>query len=55
MQRELLVTDDDGVTGVVPALVANDVIDALTEEIGGFPFALVPPLSSKEHDRRHEG
>jgi hypothetical protein len=39
--------------GIVAALVAHDPLDASTEQIGGFPLALVAPPSADEHDCRH--
>ena len=53
VQRVRLVADDDRVAGVVAALVAHDVLDPATEEIGGLPFALIAPLGSDEHDCWH--
>ena len=44
VERELLVTDDHGVSGVVSALVPNDVVDATAEEVGGLSLAFVAPL-----------
>ena len=53
MKGELAVTDDNGVTGVVPALVADDVVDAVAEEVGGLALALITPLRADEHDGWH--
>ena len=41
------------VTGVVTPLVANDPLDATTEKVSGFTFALVTPLGADEDDCRH--
>ena len=51
MQLECAVLVDDGVTGVVPALVADDHIRLLREEVGDLAFALVAPLGTD--DGRH--
>ena len=53
VQRVLLVADDDRVAGVVAALVADDVVDAATEQVGGLTLALIAPLGTNEHDSRH--
>ena len=53
MKSELPVTDDDGVAGVVPTLVANDIVHATAEQIGRLPLAFVTPLGTDEHDCRH--
>ena len=53
MQRKLLVADDDGVAGVVAALIAHDVVDATPEQVGGLSFALIAPLGTEENDRWH--
>jgi hypothetical protein len=49
----LTVRSDDRVTGVVSALVADDVLDLLAEQVGRLALALVAPLSTDEHDRGH--
>ncbi len=53
VQGELAVTDDDGVAGVVAALVANDVVDTTAEKIGRLSLAFVTPLGTDEHDCGH--
>ena len=53
MEGELLVADDDGVAGVVAALVANDIVDAATEEIGCLALAFIAPLRPDENDCGH--
>jgi ATP/ADP translocase len=35
------------VTGVVATLIANYIINAITEQIGSFTLALIAPLSSQ--------
>ena len=53
VQGVLLVADDDGVTGVVAALVADDVVDRTAEQVGRLALALVAPLGADQHDRGH--
>src|SRR5262249_6722794 len=53
VQRVALVADDHGVPGVVPALVADHVVDLVTEQVGGLALAFVTPLGADEHDGRH--
>src|SRR3546814_258420 len=53
VQRVLLVADDDGVAGVVPAVELDDPVGAITQEVGGFSLALVPPLDADDHDCGH--
>src|SRR5436309_7073405 len=53
MQRVLLVADDDGVAGVVAAVVLDHEVDLVAKQVGGLAFALVAPLGSEQHDRRH--
>ena len=54
-QLEDLVTADDGVAGIVAALVAHDHGGLLGEEIGRLALALVAPLQPDDHGRRHQG
>jgi ATP/ADP translocase len=42
-----LITNYDSVTGVVSALIANNVINAITQQVGSFTLAFVAPLSAK--------
>jgi ATP/ADP translocase len=35
------------VTGIVSALIANNVINAITQQVGSFTLAFVAPLSAK--------
>jgi hypothetical protein len=49
----LAVRGDDGVPRVVAALVAHDVRDAPTEQVGGLALPLVAPLGADQHDSRH--
>ena len=53
MQRITLIANDDRVSGVVSALVANDVINPTSEEVCGFTFALVAPLGTDKHNCGH--
>ena len=49
MEREVAIGELDRVTGVVPALVADDDVEGGAEEIDDLPLALVPPLHA-DHD-----
>ena len=51
MQLERPVLIDDGVSRVVAALVPDDHVRLLREEVGDLPFAFVAPLGSD--DGRH--
>ncbi len=53
MELEDLVAADDGVAGVVAALVADDHRDLLGEEVGGLALALVAPLQPDDHRGGH--
>jgi hypothetical protein len=53
VQRELLVADDDRVSGVVSALVANDIVDPPAEQVRGLSLAFVAPLGAHKDDRWH--
>ena len=53
MQRVAVVADDHGVPGVVPALVADHVVDLVTEQVSRLALALVTPLCAYEHNGRH--
>ncbi len=54
MQRVLLVVDDDGVTGVVAAVVLHHVVDPRPERVGRLALALVTPLGADHDDRWHQ-
>jgi hypothetical protein len=54
VELEDLVAADDGVAGVVAALVADDHRDLLGEEIGRLALALVAPLEAHDDGRRHQ-
>jgi hypothetical protein len=49
LQNELRFANIDGVSSVVPSLVAHYHIEAFTEEIDDFAFAFIAPLGT-EHD-----
>ena len=53
VQGVLLVADDDGVPGVVAAVVLHDVVDRRAEQVGGLALALVAPLGADQHDGGH--
>ena len=54
VQREILAgRQDDGMPGIVPALIPHDPLHAATEQVGGLTLALVAPLGADEHDCRH--
>src|SRR5699024_4139626 len=53
LELELLAVDDHGVAGVVASVGLDDVVDALTEEVGGLALPLVAPLGSDDHDGGH--
>ncbi len=44
---------DDRVAGVVTALVADDQVGVLRQQVGELAFALVAPLGSDHNGRRH--
>jgi hypothetical protein len=46
LQRELLAIEDDGVTGIVTALMAYYNIGTAGIKVGDFALALVAPLSA---------
>src|SRR6202041_3622137 len=47
------VPDDDRVAGVVPALVPDHVVHAVTEQVGRLALALVAPLGTDQNDGGH--
>ena len=53
VQGVALVADDDGVAGVVPALVPDHVVHAVAEQVGRLALALVTPLSPDKNDGGH--
>src|SRR5699024_1916435 len=54
VQREILpVLQNNGMAGVVAAMVTRNPLCAVTEQISGFAVALVTPLGTDEHDRGH--
>src|SRR5699024_5068449 len=53
LELELLTVDDHGVAGVVATVGLDDVVDALSEQVGGLALPLVAPLGSDDHDGGH--
>ena len=53
LQGVALAADDDGVPGVVPALVAHDVAVLLGEQVDDLGLALVAPLGPDDDGDRH--
>jgi hypothetical protein len=45
----LLIADNYGVARVVATLIANNIINAVTQNICGFTLAFVAPLSSEQN------
>ena len=54
VQRQFLVTVDDGVSCVVSTLVAHDVVVLARNEVGDFTLAFVAPLGTDENCTGHE-
>ena len=50
LEDELAVADDDGMSGVGAALVADDQVGPLREDVDELALALVAPLSADDHD-----
>jgi hypothetical protein len=50
LQDEAIFADDDGVTGIVPAGDASDVIESAGEIVDDFAFAFVTPLRADYDD-----
>ena len=55
LEGERLAVDDDGVTGVVAALVADDDLHLLGDEVGELALALVAPLGADDDGCGHPG
>ena len=53
LENEFLLADEDGVAGVVAALIARDDIETLGEQIDDFAFALIAPLRAKNDHVAH--
>jgi hypothetical protein len=49
----LLITNNNGVTGIVPALVASNDLMRSGEEVNNFGFALVTPLGTYNNGDAH--
>jgi hypothetical protein len=46
MEDVFFVTIDDGVSGVVPPLAADDDVDPAGQDIDDLSFAFIPPLGA---------
>ena len=46
-QHEFAVADQDGVAGVMAALIADDVVETVRQQIDQFAFAFVAPLRAQ--------
>ena len=55
LQRERLAADDDGVPGVVAALIAHDDVHLFGDEVGELALALVAPLRADHDGCGHPG
>ena len=55
MQDEALLTDEDGVAGVVAAVVAGHHLHLVGEQVDDLPLPLVAPLGTGDDDVGHEG
>ena len=53
MQHGLLVADDERVAGIAAALVADDDVGVLREDVDDLALALVAPLDADAYDRWH--
>ena len=53
LEDELLVTDADGVTGVMSPLIAGDDIEMGRQQVDDLPFSLVSPLGSDHYQIGH--
>ena len=53
LQGEALTVDDDGVPRVVAALIADDQLHLLGDEVGELALALVAPLGADDDGRWH--
>jgi hypothetical protein len=47
MEGILLVTNYNGMAGVISALIADYIFDLIAKEIGCFSLALIAPLSTQ--------
>src|SRR5215470_17324981 len=53
LQDELFLANEDGMAGIMAALISRDNVEALGEQIHNFTFALVAPLRAKDDDVAH--
>ena len=54
-EDELLLADEHGVPGVVPALITRDDVKLLRKEVYNLAFSFVAPLSAQNNDVAHVG
>jgi len=50
----LFLTNYNGMSGVIAALITNNIFDLIAKEISCFPLALIAPLSTKQNYGRHD-
>ena len=53
VQRVLLGADDNGVAGIVAAVEFDDIIDAVTEQVGSLALSFIAPLGADQNDGGH--
>ena len=53
MEHELTDVGDDGVAGVVAAVVAGHDLDPVAKQVDDLSFAFVAPLGAGDHDVGH--
>jgi hypothetical protein len=53
MEHGLLITDDQGMAGIVAALVAHDDVGVLGEDIDDLALPFVAPLHTDAYDSWH--
>mgnify|MGYP006872437428 CR=1 FL=1 len=53
VELKYFASDDDGVSGVVPAAVANHIVRRVPENVNNLSFSLVSPLSADDNKRGH--
>jgi hypothetical protein len=49
VQRVLLITDNNCVARIVSTLIANNIINAVAKNVGGFSFTFIAPLGTEEY------
>jgi hypothetical protein len=45
----LLIANNNSVPCIIATLIAHYIINAITEDVGGFTLALIAPLSSQQN------